>query len=187
MQKAIFPMEYVRKTCGAGQGQHIGSLAEDYAGRNTGKCNVYAPCDIVITRIRLNANGEIYWQSIEPVETANGNISYICGVFIHCDNRHLKKGMIFKQHEYITQEGGWGNNGKPNAFGNHLHIEVYQGKGQINQIKNKFNCWQIPKQSKIQDTFFLMDTQKGEGDLTQWKRTSSNPCDNCIYNKKGNK
>lgn len=134
---------------------HKGSFAIDFGGEDTGKSNIYAPCNLKITRVRRNANGEIYWTSTEPILFADGSIDYASGVFLHCDNRHLVEGMFFLQDDYITQEGGWGA-GSPNKFGNHVHVEACKGiLKQPRQVKNGAGIWVIEKQNSLRSMFFI--------------------------------
>lgn len=110
-----------------GSYSHTGSKAIDWGGKDTGADVVFAPFDLVVTRVRPRANGEVYVQSTEPVLCADGTTNIISMIFIHGDNRHLKEGQIIKQGMPFYKEGGWGSN-NPNKFGKHLHTEVAKGK-----------------------------------------------------------
>lgn len=136
MQKALFFMNHLRITQDEnGSYSHVGSKAIDWGGKDTGADVVFAPFDLVVTRVRPRANGEVYVQSLEPVLCADGTVNFISMVFIHGDNKHLKKGQVFKQGEPFYREGGWGSN-NPYKFGKHLHTEVAKGKINPRQSPN---------------------------------------------------
>lgn len=136
LQKALFFMDHLRITQDEnGRYSHTGSKAIDWGGKDTGSDVVYAPFDLVITRVRPRANGEVYVQSLNPVLCADGTTNIISMILIHGDNKHLKAGQIIKQGVPFYREGGWGSN-NPYKFGKHLHTEVAKGKINPRQSPN---------------------------------------------------
>ncbi|MEG0804627.1 MAG: hypothetical protein RSF90_06710, partial [Pygmaiobacter sp.] len=63
MENLMFPMSSLRVSFGENKGNHRGTFAMDFAGRDGGKDPIYAPCSGVVKRIRDNANGELYLWS----------------------------------------------------------------------------------------------------------------------------
>ncbi len=156
MQKFYFIMKKLRVTQKAfSTYSHSGSLAHDYGGADIGSDAIYAPCDMIVKRVRLQANGEIYLQSVNYVQFADGTSNYASMILIHGDNRHLKAGQIIKQGEYITAEGGWGN-GNPNMYAKHIHVEAFKGKfSSTTQAINQYGTYTIEKQNELQKMFIL--------------------------------
>lgn len=123
----LFPMEYLRVTQGENTGTHLGSKAMDFGGKDTGRDKLYAPCTMKIVRIRKNANGEIYFESINPVRFADGTVDYARLLCLHDNSTAFEVGDIIRQGDYFYQEGGMGG-GNPQMFKNHVHIEAGKGK-----------------------------------------------------------
>ena len=100
MQRALFPMEYLRVTQNEnGSTSHKGSLAMDLGGRNTGVDKVYGPCDMRIVRVRKDSSHETYAESLEPVLWADGTVDYLNFTFMHDNvlNANCKAGSIIRQ------------------------------------------------------------------------------------------
>ncbi|MEG1862760.1 MAG: glycoside hydrolase family 73 protein [Oscillospiraceae bacterium] len=165
-------MEKLRVTQKAfGTYSHAGSLAIDFGGKDSGIDKLYAPCDIIVKRVRLNATGEVYVESLSPVLFADGSSDYLHAIFIHGDNKRIATGQIFKQGEPFYSEGGWGG-GKSNAFANHVHVEAGKGKfNQLIQFKNPQGTYVIENQSPLEKLFILgNDVEIIEGGGYNWKR-----------------
>lgn len=176
MQKFKFPMEYLRVTQGENTGSHLGSLAMDFGGKDTGSDKLYCPCDMVVIRTREKANGELYLESTEPVLFADGTTDYARLLCIHDSTFNVVKGQIVKQGEYFYDEGGMGS-GNPNAFATHVHIEAGKGKfaseGTAVQSKNSQGTYVMSRLSHLNDLFVVGDDVKilGTGGYT-WVRES---------------
>lgn len=76
MERARFPMEFLRVTQGPNVGSHAGSKAMDFGGKDTGKDPIYAPFTGKFVRVRKDSSHESYLESLEPVEFANGVVDY---------------------------------------------------------------------------------------------------------------
>lgn len=131
----LFPMEYLRVTADEKAKDHKGGYAYDFAGKDTGSDELYAPCEMVVKRIRENRNGEVYFESTQPVLFADGTQDYARMLLMHDpDAAELYSvGDIVQQGDYIYSEGGMGA-GDRQMFANHVHIEV--GKGKWKSLKH---------------------------------------------------
>ena len=157
IQKCLFPMEYLRITADENYKTHKGSYAVDLGGKDTGKDMAFAPCDLEVIRVRPNANGEVYFQSIEPVKFADGTIDYFRMLLLHDSTaeHRMSTGDTVVQGDWIYTEGGMGG-GDPECFGNHIHIEVGKGKWENpKHLQLSNGNFSIEKPSKIEDIFFV--------------------------------
>ncbi len=155
MQKAKFFMEYLRVTQGSFIGSHLGSLALDFGGKDTGVDKLYCPCDMKVVRTRFNANGELYLESLEPVLFADGSSDYLRLLCIHDNEFNACENQILKQGDYFYDEGGMGS-GIANKFLNHVHIEAGKGRWKsASQFQNGDGVFIIENQAAINDLFIL--------------------------------
>lgn len=124
MEKAIFPIKYMKQTQGVdGEYSHRGTLAIDY-GHKFGKTDVYAPFTGIIKRISPASGNAVWLESKNKVRWANGEIDYMTVLTIHDnDVSDLFVGKEIKKGEIYYQMGDAGN-----ATGVHLHLEVGKGK-----------------------------------------------------------
>lgn len=139
MQKCLFPMKYLRITQGYGRDlngnvdytsySHTGSYALDLGGES-GATNdyIYAPCDVIVKRHYRGNSGynAVWFQTIEPVICADGNIKNLVFLMIHANDNTISSlgiqpGKEFKQGEIIYREGTGG------GVAAHVHIEVGEG------------------------------------------------------------
>lgn len=167
-QLCYFPMQYLRITQDENTGTHKGSLAMDFGGKDMFKDDCYAPCDLKVVRVREQANGEIYFESLKPVLFADGTTDYLHLLMLHDNNTYkLKKGNVIKQGQAFYREGGMGK-GNPTLFANHVHIEAGKGKWQNPiQFKNVCGTYVSENQEHLwkifwlkEDTINLNDTRK---------------------------
>lgn len=176
MQKFKFPMKYLRVSQGEYDTySHAGSLAMDFAGKDTGSDKLYCPCDMIVKRCRHNATGELYLESISPVLFADGTSDYARLLCIHDSQFNVVEGQIIKQDEYFYDEGGMGS-GNPNKFAIHVHIEAGKGKWKsCSQFKNAQGVYVCENQAHLYDLFLLDDDvviDKNNGGYS-WKRVSN--------------
>ena len=99
MERARFPMEFLRVTQGPNVGSHAGSKAMDFGGKDTGKDPIYAPFTGKFVRVRKDSSHESYLESLEPVEFANGVVDYMTLTFMHDDVLDVRTGQIVHQGE----------------------------------------------------------------------------------------
>ena len=155
MEKPIFPSKYIRITQGYNVGTHKDSFAIDNAGKDGGISTIYAPFTGIIKKIYSNDANEVWLESNNPVEFADGTKDYLTVLFAHCNNvSNLFVGKEIKQNEAFYQEGTKGN-----ATGNHCHIEC--GKGKFTGTgwhKNNAGYWSINNGKKPEECFWLDNT-----------------------------
>ena len=179
-QKVLFPMEYHRPTQDENAPfSHAGSLAMDWGGLNsTANCKLYAPCDMRCVRVRREASHETYFESVEPVEHADGFVGFAHFTFMHDNviNPNVREGAVLKQGEYFADEGTFAN-GRGSQVPAHSHIEAGRGKSPARQIQNSRRTFITAPQSHLYDVFWIAsDTvmlQPNAGiKKHNWKRTS---------------
>lgn len=156
MQKFKFPMEYLRVTQGENSSySHAGSLAMDFGGKDGGADKLYCPCDMVVKRCRKNANGELYLESVEKVQFADGTQDYARLLCMHDGVFNASEGQVLKQGDYFYDEGGMGG-GKTNAFATHVHIEAGKGRWKsTTQSPNSKGTYVIERQAHLYDLFVV--------------------------------
>ena len=137
MERARFPMEFLRVTQGPNVGSHAGSKAMDFGGKDTGCDAVYAPFTGRVVRVRTDSSHETYFESLEPVEFADGTVDYMTVTLMHDNVLDVRAGQVLHQGEKIGDEGGFGG-GRPGRFGAHLHLEVSRGRGIAYQVRNAY-------------------------------------------------
>lgn len=172
MENLMFPMEFLRVTQKSGVGSHLGSLALDLGGKDTGIDRIMAPCSGTIVRVRENANGEVYLKSDGPVLLASGKVAEngVLVTLIHDNHINVKQGQHVKQGEYFYDEGGM-SHGVAGYYGSHLHIELSDGKASPMQAKNRFGAYCTPLQISIPDGMMLgNDVQVLDGGGYNWHR-----------------
>jgi len=81
MEKPLFPSEYMRITQGYNEGTHKDCFAIDNAGKDSGISDVYAPYTGVIKKIYPTDANEVWLESIDKVEYADGTIDYMNTLF----------------------------------------------------------------------------------------------------------
>lgn len=158
MQKFKFPMEYLKVTQSENSAySHAGSLAMDFGGKDTGADKLFCPCDMVVKRTRKNANGELYLESVDKVQFADGSVDYARLLCLHDGTFNVKVGQVVKQGEYFYDEGGMGA-GNKNKFATHVHIEAGKGKWKsTTQSRNSKGTYVIEKQAHLYDLFVVGD------------------------------
>lgn len=164
-QSLMFPMKFLKVTQGYGIGTHKGTMAVDFAGKDSGIDEVYAPCDMKIKYKDTQKNGNaIFFESMDKVKFADGTVDYATILMIHANNiDNFKVGTIFMQNELCYWEGTSGQ-----ATGNHLHLEI--AKGTYEQLtrnanarpyeRNKYNLYGLPKGIAPHKAFFVPNDTK---------------------------
>lgn len=145
---------------------HMGSLANDVRGLKSGiRYPYYAPVDVRCVNINRKF-AFTWWQSLEKVRFADGTVDYVTFLFGHDNVINCYIGQVIHQG---VQIGNMGNAG--NANGVHCHIEVGRGK-QNTWIKNNEGVYCIPEQVKLEDVFFIDNTNILNSSL-KWKSLSN--------------
>lgn len=170
MERARFPMEFLRVTQGPNVGSHAGSKAMDFGGKDTGCDAVYAPFTGRVARVRTDSSHETYFESLEPVEYADGTVDYMTVTLMHDNVLDVRAGQVLHQGEKIGDEGGFGS-GRPGRFGAHLHLEVSRGRNIAYQVRNAQGTYCTPQQIDVWSALWLgMDVQVLDGGSCPWKR-----------------
>ncbi|WP_407384311.1 RICIN domain-containing protein [Ruminococcus sp.] len=167
-QKAMFIMDTVNISQGMyGSYSHMGSKAIDLAGRDGGTDPAYAPFDGKVVYMSTSAAYIIY-QSLNPVEFADGTVDYMTVWVMHDDNvGRFYVGQTFSQGQHFFNEGRSGY-----ATGNHIHLECAKGTYQ-GQYKNDYGVWCINNQINPYDALFLSEsTTIIDGYGYNWRRTN---------------
>ena len=170
MEQARFPMEFLRVTQGPNTGSHAGSKAMDFGGKDTGCDAVYAPFTGRVARVRTDSSHETYFESLEPVEFADGTVDYMTVTLMHDNVLDVRTGQVLHQGEKIGDEGGFGG-GRPGRFGAHLHLEASRGRGIAYQVRNAQGTYCTPQQVDVWAALWLgADVQVLDGGGCPWKR-----------------
>jgi LysM repeat protein len=173
MEKAIFPMKYLRITEGMNDPySHAGTLRLDFGGKDSGIDNVFAPYTGIIRRISAGSDSGniVYLESVNPVKYADGTEDYMTIQFTHDnDISNLHVGQIIKQGEVFYQEGM-----AAHSTGNHLQIDIGKGKYTgVHQLAN--GKWVMnneiapPKALWVRNDTIVLDDFGYD-----WKYTSTN-------------
>ena len=170
MERARFPMEFLRVTQGPNTGSHAGSKAMDFGGKDTGCDAVYAPFTGRVARVRTDSSHETYFESLEPVEFTDGTVDYMTVTLMHDNVLDVRAGQVLHQGEKIGDEGGFGS-GRPGRFGAHLHLEVSRGRGIAYQVRNAQGTYCTPQQVDVWSALWLgTDVQVLDSGGCPWKR-----------------
>ena len=173
-QRAYVPMKYINVTQGYGEdsGTHKLSYAIDLAGKDSGKDEIFAPFDCKITKLyqpkdTINHANTVWLTSTKKVLCRNGYYGYLTISITHpSEISNMRIGEIYKQGQVICREGKTGN-----ASGNHIHLEVSNGKvaGWSRRKDGNYSEYVINNAVKAEDYLFLTedaiiinDTYKGE-------------------------
>ena len=153
MEKAKFPMPTMNITQGYNVGTHKGTFAIDCAGEDTGIDWVLAPFTGKVVKTLSGTYGNWYWfESIEPVLCANGEVTKLTCMFGHDNKMRHKVGDIVKQGEHLCAEGKSGN-----ASGNHCHLEVGVGDFVGTWYKNGNGVYMLYNEVKPNEYLCLPD------------------------------
>lgn len=161
MEKFMYVSPYMRITQGYMQGTHVGSYAIDDGGSDYGKDFIIAPYSGTVKEIYPQYENEVFYESDEPVEFADGTIDYATTMFLHQDSPMaygMCVGKHYNQGEKIYIEGGRykGQNG---VFATHLHVEFARGK-YCGWYKNNCGYYSLKNAKKPEDCCFIDDTYK---------------------------
>ena len=170
-QKAMFIMDNLNISQGMyGSYSHQGSKAIDLAGKDSGKDPAYAPFDGKVVYISTS-DAYIIYESLNPVEYADGTVDYMTVWVMHDDNvGRFYVGQTFSQGEHFFDEGSSGY-----ATGNHIHLECAKGT-YARQYQNSYGVWCLNNQINPYDALYLSDTTNIiNGYDYNWRRTNTEP------------
>ena len=142
----------------------------DFGGKDTGCDAVYAPFTGRVARVRTDSSHETYFESLEPVEFADGTVDYMTVTLMHDNVLDVRAGQVLHQGEKIGDEGGFGG-GRPGRFDAHLHLEVSRGRNIAYQVRNAQGTYCTPQQVDVWSALWLgTDVQVLDGGGRPWKR-----------------
>lgn len=159
MEKFMYVSPYMRITQGYLMGSHVGSYAIDDGGSDSGKDYIIAPYSGTVKQIYSQYEDEVFYESDNPVEFADGTVDYATTMFVHQDSPMaygMAIGKHYKQGEKIYIEGGR-YKGKNGVFATHLHVEFARGKYQ-GWYKNSCGYYSLPNAKKPEDCCFIDDS-----------------------------
>ncbi|MBR3117560.1 MAG: hypothetical protein IKL65_00580 [Bacilli bacterium] len=159
MEKFMYVSPYMRITQGYLMGSHVGSYAIDDGGSDSGKDYIIAPYSGTVKQIYPQYENEVFYESDNPVEFADGTVDYATTMFLHQDSPmayDMHVGKHYNQGEKIYIEGGR-YKGKNGVFATHLHVEFARGKYQ-DWYKNSCGYYSLPNAKKPEDCCFIDDT-----------------------------
>lgn len=161
MEKPMYPSKVIRITQKHGVGTHKNNYAVDEAGIDGGISNLIAPFTGVVKKIYTSDANEVWLESSNKVEYADGTIDYMTIMLAHDnDVSNLWVGKVIKQGEVFYQEGTKGQ-----ATGNHVHFECAKGKFTGTGWYNDGVAWAINNGKRadqclwIDDTYTIKDTK----------------------------
>ena len=154
MEKAMYPSKVIRITQKHGVGTHARNFAVDEAGIDGGISNLVAPFTGVIKKIYTSDANEVWLESSNKVEYADGTIDYMTILLAHDNNvSDLWVGKVIKQGEIFYQEGTKGQ-----ATGNHVHFECAKGKFTGTGWYNDGVAWSINNGKRVDQCLWIDDT-----------------------------
>ena len=159
MEKIIYPLKNMWITCVPGQYLHKYCQAIDDQGKNYSTIDkIYAPFTGKVVR-KYPSECEIWFESIDKVEFADGTIDYATILFAHKDRYDdIKEGVVYKQGEVIYSEGTKAGN-KVGGAQRHVHFEICAGKTTgSGWKKSPDGTWNLVKGKKPTDCYFIDDS-----------------------------
>ena len=159
MEKIMYPLKNMWITCVPGQNLHKYCQAIDDQGKNYSTIDkLYAPYTGKVVR-KYPSECEIWFESIDKVEFADGTIDYATILFAHKDRYDdIKEGVVYKQGEVIYSEGTKAGN-KVGGAQRHVHFEICAGKTTgSGWKKSPDGTWNLVKGKKPTDCYFIDDS-----------------------------
>ena len=155
----MYPLKNMWITCKPGEYAHKYSKAIDDQGFDYKSIDkLYAPYTGKVVR-KYPSECEIWFESIDKVEFADGTIDYATILFAHKDRYDdIKEGVVYKQGEVIYSEGTKAGN-KVGGAQRHVHFEICAGKTTgSGWKKSPDGTWNLVKGKKPTDCYFIDDS-----------------------------
>lgn len=159
MEKIMYPLKNMWITCVPGQYLHKYCQAIDDQGKDYPTIDkIYAPFTGKVVR-KYPSECEIWFESVDKVEFADGTIDYATILFAHKDRYDdIKEGVVYKQGEVIYSEGTKAGN-KVGGADRHVHFEICAGKTTgSGWKKSPDGTWNLVKGKKPTDCYFIDDS-----------------------------
>lgn len=157
MEKAMYISPTIHITQKDHVGTHLDSWAVDECGEDAGIDFMIAPFTGIVKKIWTNDANEVWLESKDKVQFADGTIDYMTIMVCHdWDVSNLWVGKEIKQGERFYEEGMKGN-----ATGNHVHMECAKGKFTgSGWHQNNAGYWSINNGKKITECLFISDNYR---------------------------
>lgn len=166
-----FPMEVLNLTQGYGakSSTHVYSYAEDFAGRDAGKDEVYAPFDCKVAKVyaQKGKSYEVWLVSTKKVLCRNGYYGIMTMSITHpSEIKNMKVGQKFSQRDFVCHEG------KEGATANHIHLELSIGNSPGWEIikKNGKTYYVNKHRVKPEENMFVRDNAIIKNDTYKGKK-----------------
>ena len=158
MEKILYPLKHMWITCVPSQGLHKYCQAIDDQGKSYPTTDkIYAPYTGKIIR-KYPSECEIWFESVDKVEFADGTIDYATILFAHKDfYNELEENVVYKQGEVIYSEGTKAYN-KIGGAERHVHFECCKGKTTgSGWVKAPDGTWNLKNGEPPQNCYFISD------------------------------
>lgn len=167
---ALFPMPYLYMTQDeGGDYSHLGTYNIDFVGYNgssvVSQAPIYAPCTMKVLSYHPGDVGgnAVIFQSVDKVHLANGQLDYMCIMFMHCNNPpYTTVGQVVQQGALCYRTGDFGQ-----VTGDHVHSCVGQGQDAVFVQRNTGN-YDLSNRIHYWDGVFVNDTTIIEGYDHEW-------------------
>ena len=118
-------------SCFQNSGSHSITNCVDIAkGSDTSGYSFYAPVDMTCVAVPGDASNMAYFESVNDVEFANGQIGKVSMTFGHANNMYVTAGTTYSQGTKIYEEG------TANTKARHCHIRVGKGAFKSSKLVN---------------------------------------------------
>lgn len=149
----LFPLEILHITQGEGGSySHAGTYNMDFVGVTT-HAPIYAPCSCTCVDTIAGTNNGRVFESIAPVNLANGTIGFVTFAILHDENPIASIGDVFIQGSLIGHTGQAGQ-----VTGDHVHLNTAYGTYQGVEYVPPDNQQQLVNSSHIYETCYINNT-----------------------------
>lgn len=174
---ALFPMPYLYMTQDeGGDYSHLGTYNIDFVGYNGSSvitnAPIYAPCTMKVLSYHPGETGgnAVIFQSVDRVHLANGDLDYMCIMFMHCNNPpYTTVGQIVNQGQLCYRTGTYGY-----VTGDHVHSCVGQGQNAV-FVQRPSGNWDLSNRIHYWDGVFVNDTNIVMGYNHDWVEWNGEP------------
>ena len=175
---ALFPMPYLRMSQDEGGNySHIGTYNIDLLGWSSSgrvyNAPIYAPCTMKVVNRWLNYDGGnvVFFQSVNRVHLANGNLDYLTIFFGHDPNPpYTTIGQVVQQGQLCYHTGTYGH-----VTGDHTHTCCGQGTYQGVTARPPDNHQDLTNRIHYWDGVFVNDTVISIGYGHNWRTWDEPP------------
>lgn len=168
---ALFPLEYLNMSQDeGGDYSHVGTYNIDFLGwgvlGRVLECPIYAPVTMKVVATWLNFSGgnAVFFESVNPVHLANGNLDYLTISFAHDSDPPITTiGQVVNQGDLCYHTGTYGN-----VTGDHVHTCCGEGQYQGVTSRPPQNHQDLTNRIHYWDAVFVNDTTIINGYNHNW-------------------